>query len=47
MSLKNVETVRAGLEHFNREGYLPEAAFDPDVELSNLRESPLPGPRLN
>jgi ketosteroid isomerase-like protein len=44
MSEENVETVRAGFEYFNREGYLPEDSFDPDVELSNLRESPLPGP---
>jgi ketosteroid isomerase-like protein len=44
MSEENVETVRAGFEHFNREGYLPEETFDPAVELLNLRESPLPGP---
>jgi ketosteroid isomerase-like protein len=44
MSEEDVETVRSGFEHFNREGYLPEDAFDPQVELLNLRESPLPGP---
>ena len=44
MSQENVEMVRASFERFNREGYLPEDLFDPDIELSNVRESPLPGP---
>jgi ketosteroid isomerase-like protein len=44
MSRENVETARASIEHFNRTGYLPEEAYDPAVELLNLRESPLPGP---
>ena len=44
MSEENVEIARASYEHFNREGYLPEDLFDPSMELSNLRESPLPGP---
>jgi ketosteroid isomerase-like protein len=29
---------------FNQDGFLPEDLFDPDVELFNIRESPLPGP---
>ena len=44
MSRENVESVRASFERFNREGYLPEELFDPAIELSNVRESPLPGP---
>ena len=44
MSQKNVETLRAMVTKFNRSGFLPEDLFDPDVELFNIRESPLPGP---
>jgi ketosteroid isomerase-like protein len=44
MSQQNVETVRASIEHFNREGFLPEDLYTPDVEVLNIRESPLPGP---
>jgi ketosteroid isomerase-like protein len=44
MSEENVEAMRASFDYFNREGYLLEDSFDPEVELSNLRESPLPGP---
>ena len=32
------------VERFNRDRWLPEELFDPDVEFSNLAESPLPGP---
>jgi ketosteroid isomerase-like protein len=44
MSEENVAISVGSFAHFNREGYLPESAFDPEVEFSNLRESPLPGP---
>ena len=44
MSQKNVEIVREMIDRFNRDGFLPEDLFDPDVELFNARESPLPGP---
>ena len=44
MSQEDVEMVRASFERFNQDGYLPEDLFDPAVELSNVRESPLPGP---
>ncbi len=44
MSQENVEIVREVIARFNRDGFLPDAHFDPDVELSNIRESPLPGP---
>jgi ketosteroid isomerase-like protein len=44
MSQENVDMVRESFERFNREGYLPEELFDPAIELSNVRESPLPGP---
>ena len=44
MSQENVEVVRAATERFNRDGWLPEELFHPDVEFSNLAESPLPGP---
>ena len=44
MSQENVEVARAATERFNRDGWLPEEFFDPDVEFSNLAESPLPGP---
>ena len=43
MSLENVEIVRAMIDRFNRDGFLPEELFDPDVDLFNVRESPLPG----
>ena len=44
MSQENVEIVREMVTRFNRDGFMPEDLFDPDVELSNIRESPLPGP---
>jgi ketosteroid isomerase-like protein len=44
MSQENVEVVREMIRRFNQDGFLPEDLFDPDVELSNVRESPLPGP---
>jgi ketosteroid isomerase-like protein len=44
MSEENVATVREMTARFNRDGYMPEDLFDPDVELFNIRESPLPGP---
>jgi hypothetical protein len=44
MSQENVDVVRAMIERFNRDGFLPEELFDPEVELFNVRESPLPGP---
>ena len=44
MSQENLEVVREMVTRFNRDGFLPEDLFDPDVELSNIRESPLPGP---
>ena len=44
MSRENVEIVRQAITRFNRDGFLPEDLFEPDVELSNIRESPLPGP---
>ena len=44
MSEENLETVREAIARFNRDGFLPEDLFDPDVELFNIRESPLPGP---
>jgi len=43
MSQENVEIVRAMIDRFNRDGFLPEELFDPDVDLFNVRESPLPG----
>ena len=44
MSEENVEVVRQMIDRFNRDGFLPEDLFDPDVELFNVRESPVPGP---
>ncbi len=44
MSQENVETVRELWRRFNRDGVLPETLFDPEVEVFNARESPLPGP---
>ena len=44
MSQENVEVVREVVARFNRDGFLPEDLFDPEVELFNIRESPLPGP---
>ena len=44
MSQENVEIVRAVWEPFNRDGALPEDLSDPEVEFSNVRESPIPGP---
>src|SRR5436190_16330990 len=41
---RSVEVVRAMIAGFNRSGFLPEDLFDPEVELFNIRESPLPGP---
>src|SRR6266566_7340998 len=41
---QNVEIVRRAIEAFNRSGSLPEEHFDPEGELFNVRESPLPGP---
>ena len=40
---ENVAVVRQMIDRFNRDGFLPEDLFDPDVELFNVRESPLPG----
>jgi ketosteroid isomerase-like protein len=44
MSQENVETVRELWRTFNLDRVLPEALFDPEVEVFNVRESPLPGP---
>jgi ketosteroid isomerase-like protein len=44
MSQENPEVVQAMIEGFNRDGALPEELFDPQVDLFNIRESPLPGP---
>jgi ketosteroid isomerase-like protein len=44
VSQENVEVGRAMVTKFNRSGFLPEDLFDPEVELFNIRESPLPGP---
>ena len=44
MSQENMKVVREVSARFNRDGFLPENLFDPDVELFNIRESPLPGP---
>ena len=44
MSRENVEAVREIVMRFNRDGFMPEDLYDPDVELFNIRESPLPGP---
>ena len=37
-----MEIVRAMIAGFNRDGFLPEELFDPEVDLFNVRESPLP-----
>ena len=44
MSRENVEAVREIVMRFNRDGFMPEDLHDPEVELFNIRESPLPGP---
>ncbi len=44
MSRENVEVARAANERFNQDGWFPEELFDPEVDFSNLAESPLPGP---
>ena len=44
MSEENVAAFRESFEHFNRDGYPPESLFDPAVELTNIQESPIPGP---
>lgn len=44
MSQEDLDVVRANIENFNRTGYLLEDAYHPELELRNLRESPLPGP---
>jgi len=44
MSRENVEIVRESTERFNRDGFLDEEFFHPEIELSNIAESPLPGP---
>ena len=44
MPRENVEAVREIAMRFNRDGCMPEDLHDPDVELFNIRESPLPGP---
>jgi ketosteroid isomerase-like protein len=44
MSRENVEIVREVVARFNRDGFMPEELFDPEIELSNIGESPLPGP---
>jgi ketosteroid isomerase-like protein len=44
MSNENVEVVRETIARFNRDGFLPQEHYHPDVVLFNARESPLPGP---
>ena len=44
MSEEDLNAVRASIEQFNRTGYLREESLDPEIEIFNLRESPLPGP---
>ena len=44
MSQEDVEAVRETVMRFNRDGFFPEDLFDPEIELFNIRESPLPGP---
>jgi ketosteroid isomerase-like protein len=44
MSEANVQVVREMAARFNRDGFMPEDLFDPEVELFKIRESPLPGP---
>jgi ketosteroid isomerase-like protein len=44
MSESNVQVVREMTARFNRDGFMPEDLFDPEVEMFNIRESPLPGP---
>jgi ketosteroid isomerase-like protein len=44
VSEENVKVVTGSFEHFNRHGHFPEWAYDPEVELENLPDSPLPGP---
>jgi hypothetical protein len=44
MSQADLDAVRASFEHFNATGYLLEDSFHAEMELHNLRESPLPGP---
>src|SRR5688572_5567659 len=44
MSQGNAEVVRDVWRRFNRDGALPETLFDPEVEVFNARETPLPGP---
>jgi ketosteroid isomerase-like protein len=44
VSKENVKVVTGSFEHFNRNGHFPEWAYDPEVELENLPDSPLPGP---
>jgi hypothetical protein len=38
MSQQNLEVVRAMIDRFNRDGFLSEELFDPDVQLFNIRE---------
>ena len=44
MPHENVAVVREAIERFNRDGWFPQELYDPEVEFSNLEESPLPGP---
>jgi ketosteroid isomerase-like protein len=44
MSQEHLDTVRAAIEHFNRESYLPPELYDPEVVFLNIPESPIPGP---
>ena len=46
MSQENIEIVRETFSRLNRDGYLPEDLFDPEVDITNFRESPIPGPYL-
>ena len=44
MSQENVHVARAVFDRFNQDQAMPEELFHAEVELSNVRESPLPGP---
>jgi hypothetical protein len=44
MSQHNLDVVRASIDRFNREGWLPPELYHPDVTLFNAPESPIPGP---
>jgi SnoaL-like domain len=44
VSQRNLELVRASIDHFNREGHLPPELHQREVLLFNAPESPIPGP---